>query len=85
MLNARSFSPSLAPHYNPTAAQGTVTDKMIGIGYLLAFFIPIIGFIVGIYFLAKNQFGHGIGCMIVSLCSNGLLFFALRVLPEIVR
>jgi hypothetical protein len=58
------------------STQAGVSDKQIGIGYLLAIIIPLIGFVIGIYFLSKNQFGHGICCMIVSLIANALWFTA---------
>ena len=77
------------PNYEPnrnysatspaTVAQVTngVSQERIAIGYLVALIVPLIGFVIGIYFLAKNQFGHGIGCMIVSLIANTLWFLAI--------
>lgn len=55
-------------------SQAVLSREMIGIGYLLALLLPLVGFVVGIYFLTKNQFNHGIGCMIVSLIGSGLWF-----------
>ena len=58
--------------FNPKKAAGNVPSKRIAVGYLLALLIPLIGFVVGIYFLAKDEFRHGIGCMLVSLIGDGL-------------
>jgi hypothetical protein len=45
-------------------------DSLIIAGFLTAIFLPLIGFIIGIILLAKNQVGSGIGCTIMSLASG---------------
>jgi len=40
--------------------------SLIVAGYVTAIFLPIVGFIIGIILLGKNQVGSGIACIIVS-------------------
>lgn len=48
----------------------SVSDGTIMGGYICSFLIPVVGFIVGIYCLAKDKAGHGIGMLVVSILSS---------------
>jgi hypothetical protein len=47
------------------------------LGYGLALFIPIIGFILGIIAATRNAVGHGVGMMAVALFASTLWFLAI--------
>ncbi len=40
---------------------------MLAVGYLGAFLLPLVGFIVGIVLLVRRQFGHGIAIVGISV------------------
>lgn len=62
----------------PTENYGSeVSQGVIVAGYILAFIIPFIGGIVGIYSMFKSKPGHGIGILALSLFS---FFFWLGVM-----
>ncbi len=61
---ARFTSPS-APA-SMQRVQADTANQLIAVSYLLAILIPIVGFIMGIVLLAKNQVGPGIGCLLTS-------------------
>jgi len=42
---------------------------LITAGYVLGFLMPLIGFIIGIVMLVRGTTNHGVGAMVVSLCS----------------
>lgn len=59
------------------AKGGSVSQGVIVSGYVLAFLVPLIGGIVGLYLLLKNEAGHGIGILVLAVCS---FFFWMGVL-----
>jgi len=53
-------------HNNKVNQVSEVSQGIIVTGYILAFVIPFIGGIVGIYSMFKNKPGHGIGILVLS-------------------
>ena len=47
------------------------------LGYGMALFIPLIGFILGIITATRNAVGHGVGMMVVALFASTLWFLAI--------
>ena len=48
---------------------GEISQGIIVAGYILAFLIPLIGGIIGIYAMVKDKPGHGIGMLVLALFS----------------
>jgi len=42
-------------------------------GWLLAFFVPVVGFVIGCVLLGKRA-GHGVGVMLLSLVAAGMWY-----------
>ena len=53
----------------PTNKAGEVSQGTIVAGYVLAFLMPLIGGIIGIYTAVKGKSGHGIGMLVLALFS----------------
>jgi len=60
-----AFPPNLSQA--ASAKNEDVSVVNINTAYLLAIFLPFIGFFVGIYLMTKKETGHGIACMAVSI------------------
>ena len=58
------------PEWQRTAAAPVSLDGLIIAGYLTSIFMPLIGFIIGIVLLGKNQLGSGMVCMILSIIAG---------------
>ena len=76
-LDLPNYDPNRMAYSPPSPAtlaviQQKVSPQMIRTGYWMAVLFPIIGFVLGIYFLTKDRFDHGIGCMVVSLVASGI-------------
>lgn len=53
----------------PTVTPSTgraVPDQLIGVGYVAALFLPIVGFVIGVVVLAKGESKHGVGMMVLA-------------------
>ncbi len=53
-------------------------DWMITLSYALAILVPVFGFFAGVYLVLKNQHGHGVAAMALSVFANaiwGLIFY----------
>ena len=46
-----------------------VSEGMLVAGYALAFIMPIIGAVIGVYSMSKGRPGHGVGMLVVALMS----------------
>lgn len=71
----------LLPRIEPSSAAVSVPAKdsahgdvggLVAAGVLTAICLPLVGFIIGIILLAKNQIGSGITCIIVSIVCFGI-------------
>lgn len=71
----------LLPRAEPRVATVSVQAKdsahgdvggLVAAGVLTAIFLPLVGFIIGIILLAKNQIGSGITCIVVSIVCFGI-------------
>jgi DNA-directed RNA polymerase subunit RPC12/RpoP len=67
----------------PKNQASTIDFQVILVGYLLSIIVPVVGFVLGIYFLFKNEIQHGVLCMLISLVGGGLWAIALHVLKFI--
>lgn len=45
-------------------------DSIIFAGYLSAIVIPLVGFFIGIYLMAKGEHGHGVAAMALSVIAS---------------
>lgn len=64
-----SIAPNLVHKVETEAKPPAVSGGKIFIAYLLAAFIPIIGFFMGIWLMTKKESGHGAACMALSIIS----------------
>lgn len=60
-----SFTPSL----NVDTAD---FDGLITLSYFLAILLPVFGFFAGVYLLLKNQQGHGVAAMALSVFAGAI-------------
>jgi hypothetical protein len=49
-------------------------QKLVQIGFVLAFLFPIVGFFFGLFLLFRNAIAQGVACMILSLLFSYLWF-----------
>jgi Protein of unknown function (DUF2510) len=51
----------------PTAREDRGAGALVVVGYITAFVLPIIGFIIGIILLVRRQTGHGLAVFLISI------------------
>jgi len=72
------------PGYRSGTAAVALSDTqgLVIAGWVLAFLIPFIGFIIGIILTAKNRTGHGVGIMVVSLIFSLFIVALIASMPK---
>lgn len=60
--------------FNEKKETEEVGQIIIIVGYILAFLMPIVGGIVGIYMMAKRRPGHGIAMLVLAVMSSVFWF-----------
>jgi hypothetical protein len=59
------WTDSRAPR--PQAAEDKGAGVLVVVGYLTAFLLPIVGFILGIVLMVRRQTGHGLAVFLISI------------------
>lgn len=80
--NGAGWSEHVAPAVHPIQPlqqQGGVSSTVIGLGYVGAIFLPIVGFVIGIVVLVKdkNEQTHGVIMMVISVVVTAIAFNSL--------
>jgi len=71
-------APTGLPGQQPQAEHPGGSGAVI-CGYLLSFLLPLAGFFLGIYLMAKKKPGHGVTCMVLSVVMSFFWVAALSV------
>jgi hypothetical protein len=60
------IEPPHQAHFRSSTSQNEAGGLVVA-AWVLTFLMPLIGFILGIILTAKNQTGHGVATMVVSV------------------